>query len=87
MVISTGMLHSLKNPVGVFREIHRVLKNGGQAWVYDPANLGSHHLRKEWKASLALHEKFFLWLFTSLKIHQPAKTLSHQNKKREKYLC
>lgn len=78
MVISTGMLHSLKNPVGVFREIYRVLKNGGQAWVYDPAKTGSHHAKIEWKASLAFHEKFFLWLFTKLKIHQPAKPLSSQ---------
>lgn len=76
MVISTGMLHSLKNPVGVFREIFRVLKKDGQAWVYDPANLGAHQEKKEWKASLAFHEKFFLWLFTWLKIHQPAKPLS-----------
>ena len=78
MVITTGMLHSLKNPVGVFREIYRVLKKGGQAWVFDPANIFSYHGKKEWKASLAFHEKFFLWLFTSLGIHQPAKPLSFQ---------
>lgn len=78
MVISTGMLHSLKNPVGVFREIFRVLKKGGQAWVYDPANLGSYQTKKKWKASLAFHERFFLLLFTTLKIHQKAKPLSFQ---------
>ena len=78
MVISTGMLHSLKHPAGVFREMYRVLKKGGQAWVYDPANIGSYHEKKEWKASLASHEKFFLWLFISLKIHQPAKPISSQ---------
>ena len=78
MVISTGMLHSIKNPGDVFREIYRVLKNGGQAWVYDPVNLNSLHKKKEWKASLAFHEKCFLWLFTRLKIHQPAKPLSSQ---------
>ena len=78
MVISTGMLHSLKNPVVVFREIYRVLKNGGQAWVYDPANLGSNQRKKEWKASLAFHEKFFLWVFTTLKIHQPARPIRVQ---------
>lgn len=76
MVISTGMLHSLKDPVGVFREIYRVLKKGGQAWVYDPSNLGSRRERKQWKASLEPHEKIFLWIFTALRIHQPAKPLS-----------
>lgn len=75
MVISTGMLHSLKHPVDVFREMYRVLKNGGQAWVYDPSNLGSHRERKQWKASLSFYEKFFLKLFIALKIHQPAKKL------------
>ncbi len=78
MVISTGMLHSLKKPVAVFRETYRVLKNGGQAWFYDPAIIGSPHGGKEWKASLAFHEKFFFKLFTGLKIHQPAKPLSLQ---------
>ena len=78
MVISTGMLHSLKNPNRVFREIYRVLKHGGQAWVYDPASTGSGHKKKEWEASLALHEKFLLWVFTGLKIHQPAKPLRFQ---------
>ena len=31
MVISTGMLHSLKDPVRVLRECYRVLKQGGEA--------------------------------------------------------
>jgi SAM-dependent methyltransferase len=75
MVTSTGMLHSLKDPVGVFREIYRVLKNGGQAWVYDPANLGPPQVRQQWQASLRIHERFFLRLFTLLKLHQPARPL------------
>jgi ubiquinone/menaquinone biosynthesis C-methylase UbiE len=33
MVISTGMLHSLKEPVAVLQEIHRVLKAGREAWT------------------------------------------------------
>jgi ubiquinone/menaquinone biosynthesis C-methylase UbiE len=78
MVISTGMLHSLKDPVGVFREIYRVLKKGGRAWVYDPANLGPPRIRRQWMATLGRHEKFCLWLFTALRIHRPARPLSRQ---------
>jgi ubiquinone/menaquinone biosynthesis C-methylase UbiE len=41
MVISTGMLHSLKEPVAVLQEIHRVLKAGREAWIFDPARVAS----------------------------------------------
>ncbi len=71
MVISTGMLHSLKNPVRVLKEIHRVLKRGGQAWIYDPAKVASDADWLKWKASLTSREKFFLWLFKMLGLHQP----------------
>jgi ubiquinone/menaquinone biosynthesis C-methylase UbiE len=35
MVVSTQSLHHWKNPVRGFNEIYRVLKNGGQARIYD----------------------------------------------------
>lgn len=35
LVTSTGMLHHLKEPVNAFNEIHRILKAGGEAWIYD----------------------------------------------------
>lgn len=35
MVISTGVLFTCKNPVRVLNECHRVLKCGGEAWIYD----------------------------------------------------
>ncbi|MHC4105332.1 MAG: class I SAM-dependent methyltransferase, partial [Planctomycetota bacterium] len=59
MVLSTGMLHSLKDPVKVFREIYRVLKKGGQAWIYDPAKVAFYINRKKWRASLTHRERFF----------------------------
>lgn len=71
MVISTGMLHSLKNPVNVLIEIHRVLKTGGEAWIYDPARIIQYIDRKKWKASLNLRERFFLWFFGLLGLHKP----------------
>lgn len=71
MVISTGMLHSLKNPVNVLTEIHRVLKDGADAWIYDPANVIRYIDRKKWKASLNLRERFFLWIFGLLGLHKP----------------
>ena len=74
MVISTGMLHSLRNPVKVLKEIYRVLKKGGQAWVFDPAKVASDVDRVKWKASLSFGEKFFLRLFKLLGLHKPIAT-------------
>ncbi len=74
MVLSTGMLHSLKDPVGVFKEIYRVLKKGGQAWLFDPAKVASDVDRVKWKASLSIREKFFLQLFKSFGLHKPIET-------------
>jgi ubiquinone/menaquinone biosynthesis C-methylase UbiE len=74
MVISTGMLHSLKKPVKVLQEIYRVLKAGREAWVFDPAKVISQVDRKRWKASLNPRERFFLWLFKLFGLHKPIKT-------------
>ena len=71
MVISTGMLHSLKNPVKVLMEIYRLLKDGSEAWVYDPANVIQHIDKKKWKASLNARERFFLSIFGILGLHKP----------------
>ena len=57
MLISTGMLHSLKNPVAVLKEIYRVLKNGAEAWIYDPANVTPYINKRKWKASLNIRER------------------------------
>lgn len=35
LVISTGSLHHWKQPLRVLNEIYRVLKNRGEAWIYD----------------------------------------------------
>jgi len=38
-VVSTGLLHALKDPVAAITEWLRVLKTGGELWIYDPAVL------------------------------------------------
>ncbi len=78
LVISTGMLHSLKDPVIVLQEIYRVLKAGREAWIFDPARVTSAVDRKQWKASLNLRERFFLWLFQFTGLHKPIKTYSRE---------
>jgi len=57
LVISTGMLHALKDPVKVFKECNRVLKQRGKAWIYDPARVTSQIDLEKWKASFTFKEK------------------------------
>jgi ubiquinone/menaquinone biosynthesis C-methylase UbiE len=71
MVLSTGMLHSLKHPLQVLKEIHRLLKKDGMAWIYDPASVSSKINKAEWRASLTFREKFFLAFFKSLGLLKP----------------
>jgi ubiquinone/menaquinone biosynthesis C-methylase UbiE len=35
-IVSTGSLHHWNKPAKVFNECYRVLKKGGQGWIYDP---------------------------------------------------
>lgn len=35
LVTSTGMIHHIREPVRAFNEIYRILKRGGEAWIYD----------------------------------------------------
>ena len=41
MVVSTGVFHSLRDPVRFLNECFRVLKPGREAWIYDPAKITS----------------------------------------------
>ena len=50
MIISTGALHSWKNPVKVIDECYRVLKPERESWIFDPAEVGSEEKVKAFKA-------------------------------------
>jgi len=78
MVISTGMLHSIKEPVKVLHEIYRVLKAGREAWIFDPARVTTAVDRKKWKASLNLRERFFLRLFQLFGLHKPIEVYTRE---------
>jgi ubiquinone/menaquinone biosynthesis C-methylase UbiE len=56
-VMSTGMLHVLRDPVKTIRECWRVLKPDREAWIYDPARVCSQVDMAEWKASLSPFER------------------------------
>lgn len=74
MVLSTGMLHMLKNPVQVLQECRRVLKPGAAAWIYDPARVSSSIDKDQWKRLLSVYEKFVLKCYRVYAWMDPPKT-------------
>jgi ubiquinone/menaquinone biosynthesis C-methylase UbiE len=74
MVLSTGMLHQLKDPAKVLKESCRVLKTGGEAWIYDPAQVSSQIDTQKWKASLSTFEKLMYLLFLLFTLVNPSRT-------------
>jgi ubiquinone/menaquinone biosynthesis C-methylase UbiE len=78
MVLSTGMLHMLKDPLKVLGESYRVLKPGGAAWIYDPARVSSQMDKEKWKASLNFIEKLSYFLFKLYLRMSPPYTYSQE---------
>ena len=78
MVISSGMLHMLKNPIKVLMECYRVLKTGGEAWIYDPARVSSQIDVEKWQASLTFTERFLNRIFTLFSRLNPPRTYSQE---------
>jgi SAM-dependent methyltransferase len=62
----------------VFREMRRVLKEGGEAIIYDPARVGSMVDRKLWWTPLKFRENLYLKLFKWAGLHRPVETFSRQ---------
>ena len=74
MVFSTGMLHGIRSPDRVrkvLKECYRVLKPGGEVWIYDPAKVCSGIDVKVWMASLTFREKFLYKLFALYELFNP----------------
>ena len=63
MIVSTGMLHTLKDPVKVLKECRRVLKDGGEAWIFDPARVTSLIDIRKWKAAFTPWDKLMYEVF------------------------
>jgi ubiquinone/menaquinone biosynthesis C-methylase UbiE len=78
MVISTGMLHTVKDPEGVLGECRRVLKPGGRAWIFDPARVSSHIDTRKWKASFTLKERILYGLFLVYARINPGRVYSRE---------
>ena len=80
MVFSSGMLHALRSPdkvSQVMRECYRVLKPGGEAWIYDPARIHSGIEIRSWKSLLTLRERLLYKLFTFYQWFNPPHYYHH----------
>jgi ubiquinone/menaquinone biosynthesis C-methylase UbiE len=78
MVISTGMLHMLKEPIKVLRECYRVLKLGGEAWIYDPAQISNKIDKHAWKASFTVYEKVMYRVYRLYTLINPSHTYNRE---------
>jgi ubiquinone/menaquinone biosynthesis C-methylase UbiE len=75
MVLSTGMLHMLRDPVAVLKECYRVLRCGREAWLFDPARVSSQIDKKKWRASFSVLERFMYLVFSFYVRFDPPKRL------------
>jgi len=74
MVLSTGMLHMLRDPVRVLKECYRVLKPGREAWIYDPARISSQVNVEKWRESLSILERAARLLFKLFVLLHPSRS-------------
>lgn len=64
LVVSTGSLHHWANPAGGMNEIHRVLKRGGRALIYDLVADMPKPSMKEFNREFGFLRTTLLWLHT-----------------------
>lgn len=64
-IVSTGSLHHWRKPVEVLNESYRVLRNGGEAWIYD----GCPDMPEEEASKLAKKYGFWrCWILRRLQV-------------------
>lgn len=68
LVISTGLIHHLKEPSNAFNEIYRILKRGGEAWMYDGRKDATKAELEETVRSLTIEQDLPLplWLIETI---------------------
>ena len=91
-IVSTGSLHHWREPVRIFNECYRVLKDGGEAWIYD----GCSHIPGEEAGKV--REKYGFWRyrflsaavkfhgFTVEEYHSKVKNILEQTKFKDSYI-
>ena len=57
LIVSTGMIHHLKEPLVAFNEMYRILKQGGEAWLYDGRKDATKAEFEETVRSLGIEEE------------------------------
>jgi len=63
LIVSTGVVHHLKEPLRFFNEIYRILKNGKEAWLYDGRRDANKQELREAVQILGMEEDLFLPLW------------------------
>ncbi len=68
LVISTGLIHHLKEPFNAFNEIYRILRGGAKAWMYDGPKDATKVEFEETVRSLTIEEDLPLplWLIEAV---------------------
>ncbi len=64
IVVSTGSIHHWKEPVTGLNEVHRVLKGGGHALIYDILSDTPETILKETRREFGRLRAMLLWLHT-----------------------
>ena len=73
LVISTGVLHHLKDLLTAFNETYRVLKQGGEGWMYELITDAGVRDMEKFMADLSISPLFLtakIWRLHGLKYHE-----------------